>query len=468
MLAYSYNVKNNYNLEEIDINAAIDSEQGCITVDGKPTGIRLTQYPVFELEVRNQEQEKMGQHGIFDFYSFYGKRNIIFEGEIYAESHEQLVMIQNRVKRVFTLPSQPLKGINDGYVTIKWTDATGEEYFVNAKIQQDLNFSRSSGEKTSSRFYVSLKAESPYILTTEEYEATSLMGWRQGQMILPTFLPNNFNIVFNNLINIYQSGSADSLGKFRLYGPCTNPKITKLKEVFSYEELLSDFTFDWIGGEEDREFFQRNGLARKLISTNGAIETMEKTNTQDLSYLTNGEFINFYLYIDDIDKMDTTDNLIKFIETDGVDEFWADFSMGNKTLRTGWNYFSFLKDEFRRLGNPSWGDITKILISIKSTAGNTLEVTFDDLYQRTITYTERFLQIATTLSDLEYIDIDTMNGTVTKSGGEDLSGYLTLDSDWFQVEPKQNFFIYESDQSPLISWEYPTQQLLVKWRNSIL
>lgn len=465
MLAYSYNVKNNYNLEEIDINAAIDSEQGCVTVDGKPTGIRLTAYPMFELEVRNLEQEKMGQHGIFDFYSFYGKRNITFEGEIYAESHEQLVLLQNRIKRVFTLPSQPIKDVNDGYVTIKWTDATGTEYFINAKIQQDLNFSRTAGEKTSSRFYVSLKADVPYVLTTEEYEVSTFMGWRQGQMLLPTFLPNNFNIVFNNLINIYQAGSADSLGKFRLYGPCTNPKITKLKEVFSFEELISDFTFDWTGGEEDKEIFQRNGLARKLISTNGVIETMYKNNTQNLIP---GEFINFYLYIDDITKMDTTDNEIRFVENEGIDEFYAGFDLGNKTLRSGWNYFTLLKDEFRKIGNPSWGDIVKITCNIKATTGNTLEVTFDDLYQRTITYSERFLQIAISLGAGEYLDIDTSTGTITRGGSIDESGNLTLDSDWFQIEPKQNFLIYESDENPLLSWEYPTQPLIVKWRDSIL
>ena len=76
MLGYKYKLENLYNGETIDINSALDSEQSCLTVDGRPTGLRLTTYPTFELEVRNYEQEKTGQHGTFDFYSFYGKRNI--------------------------------------------------------------------------------------------------------------------------------------------------------------------------------------------------------------------------------------------------------------------------------------------------------------------------------------------------------------------------------------------------------
>lgn len=464
MLAYKYTLTNTFISESLEINGALDSPYPCVTIDGKPTGVRLTTYPKFEVEVRNEDINKMGQHGIYDFYSFYGKRSMVFEGEIFAESHSQLVRIQDRIKRIFTLPSQPIEGVNDGYINIKWTDSLGTEYQVNAKVENDIQFSRTIDEKTSCSFYIGLKADSPYFLSVEDRIQAGVMGWRQGMFILPAFLPNNFRVKYNNLINVYQKGSADAPGSFKLYGPSVNPKITRLQEVYSNEFLISDFTLGWIGGEEDRENFQLGGLARKLVSTNNVQEIMTYSQSMNLQ---DREFITCYFYIDNVANMATDGNYIMFREDTGK-EFIANLSLGNLTIRDGWNYFIMQKDRFDIIGTPSWQDITEVEIGVKSLPTKTVSITFDVLKERDIVFQESFLKINYSLSSGEYVEFNTRQGTIKKNGIIDLSGYLSLDSNWFQLLPKQNLLIYESESNPLLTYEFPTQPVEIKWNDAVI
>ena len=412
----------------------------------------------------------MGQHGIFDFFSFYGKRNITFEGIIIAEDHDQLIQIEQRLQRIFSLPSQPIEDTNDGYINIKWTDTFGTEYNIDAKIQQDLQFRRSVGNQTEASFFISLKSDNPLIFSVEEHEETGLMGWRQGQFIVPAFIPNNINIAYRNLINIYQNGTSDSPGKFRLHGPVTNPKVTRLQEVFTNEEQISNFVTGWVGGTDDIDNYQLGGKSQKLTSINGVQATMNLNQAIDIDFT---KFITLYFYIDDIDNIEpgdylTGENYIKFIETSGVREFVAELDLGNETLRNGWNYFILLKDQFKKIGTPSWNDITDVEISIKSTAGTTLNISFDDLKSRNIAFTEKYLELALTIASGDYIEFDTLNGTIKRNGTVDVSSNLSLDSNWFYLLPRQNLLLYESDTNPNITFEYPTQQFDVLWRDAIL
>jgi len=471
MLAYKYTVTNQFSGENILINAALDNDGSCKTVTGQPTGLRLTRYPVFELDIRNEDDEKQGQHGIFDYFSFYGQRNITFEGVIIAGNHEQLIEIENRVKRIFTLPAQPIANVNDGYILIEWEDALGVGWQIKAKIERDLRFSRETGVKTEASFYIDLKASDPFIVTQTEYSQTQLLGWRQSQFIVPAFLPNNFNFQINNLLNIYQGGTADSPWRALLYGPADNPKITRFFENVSDDTLISNFTEStWSGGTEDTDIFQSDSIARKLSSTNGVQDIMTISKSINLDYL---KFITFYFYVDYADNLEVGDyltgqNYIKFKENPGSDEFVLEFSEGNPTIRNGWNYFIILKDEFEKIGTPSWNNISEVEFSVKSKAGTMVNVTFDNLRSRNILFTESKLETAISLAAGEYIEIDILNGNVLKNGVTDVTGSVTLDSDFFTLLPKQNLLAYESDLNPRITWEYPTQPVEFYWRDSIL
>jgi len=465
MLAYSYKVTNPFTGESIDINAGLDNDGACTTVDGKPTGVRLTSYPGFELDVRSADEEKVGQHGIFSFPSFYNERDITFQGKIFAESHVQIVQIEERIKRIFALPSQPIEGVNDGFVLIEWTDALGNDWQINAKISSDVRFRRAVGVKTEADFFINLIASDPKIISQEEFQQDSLLGWRQSMFTVPAFLPNDFNFRLANVINIYRDGTGDAPWRARLYGPATNPKMTRFNESYDNETVLSDFVSGWVGGQEENVLFQTNGVARRLVSTAGVQETMSLTQAFDL---TSARYISFYLYIDDITKIDTTDNYIRFIENSGTDYFDIAFDFANPTLRDGWNYFYLLRQQFEITGNPSWNDITEIEFSIKATAGNDLNIIFDDLRLRDITFTENKLETLVTLGSTDYLDIDIDEGTVLKNGVQDVSGFVTVDSDFFSLLPRQNILLYESLESPPISWVLPTQLIEFKWNSVIL
>jgi hypothetical protein len=291
------------------------------------------------------------------------------------------------------------------------------------------------------------------------------MGWRQGMGILPMFLPNNISIAYNNLLNVYQAGSADAPATYRVYGACTNPKVTKFTEVFTNSTTLSDFSSGWVGGVEDTDIYQTGNCSRKLTSLVGAQDKMQFACSLDL---TSAEWITFFFYVDDVTKMDTTDNWVKFKETDGVHEFYIDYSVGNENIRNGWNYFRLLKDQFEITGAPSWDSITEIEFSIKATAGQTLNVNFGDLRLRDISHTEQKLELALSLLAGEYVDFDVQNGMVTKSDGTDVSGYLTYDSEWFFLSPRQNLFMYESDTNPLATWVMPSEVFALSWNDAML
>ena len=454
MLAYDYTFLNNFNGETFTIGINAEGDRVCDV--GR--GIMLQAYPTFELEVRNDQRNKAGQHGIWDFFSFYGKRNITFSGVILASSHSDLKAFQDKMKEVLTLPSQPLSNVNDGYVTISWIDADGGAWQLDAKIQRDIQFSRNIGNRLSCSFFLSMKADTPYIISTDSFTESQVLGWRGGQMLLSAFLPSKLNIKYNEVLNIYQAGTAEAPTTYRISGPGTDLKVTKLVESFFDTVVLSDFSSGWVGGVPDTTHFQTAGVARKLTST-GAQDTMTLTQAFDLN---GNDFITFYFFVDNIDNIAIGDytlgqNYIKFIDTSGVDEFVLEFEAGNDTIRNGWNYFIDLKHKFKTIGSPSWTSITAVEFSIKAKTGTTLNVTFDDLLHQDILFDlQQKLELNTTLTADQYVDFDVALGTITRNDGVDMSGYLTSDSSWFWISPRQNLLLCESsDNNPNVTYEFP-------------
>jgi len=160
MRGYSYTFTNNFTGQTFSIGLDEVGNEVCQSYNG----LLLQEYPVFEAEIRNEEQDRAGQHGIWDFFSFYWKRNVTLSGVILASSWSNLVHLQNLVKETLSLPAQPIQGTNDGYVNLKWTDAQGIEWNMNVKLTQDLQFSRPSGNRLRSTFFISLKSDSPYYI----------------------------------------------------------------------------------------------------------------------------------------------------------------------------------------------------------------------------------------------------------------------------------------------------------------
>jgi len=453
LIGYTYTFTNNYNNQSFSINLNDDGTVPC----SSGRGIMLTAYPDFNLVVRNDSRNKAGQHGTWDFFSFYGQRNVSFQGQIMGSTHADLMYFQQKMKTVLSLPSQPIDGVNDGYVTLTWTDAWGDVWQVSAKIQADLQFSRDLGHQTQGTFLLNLKASNPYIISTTTYTESGLRGWRDGGMYLPAYLPATLNVLYHDLVSIYQNGTSDAPGTYRVYGPGANLKITKLNPELANSITVSNFTTGWVGGTDDTTHYLNSEKARKLTST-GTQDTMQLPISIDLS---DEAYITFYFYVDDSDNFAIGDyisgqNYIKFINTAGVDEFALEFAMGNQTIRDGWNYFMVLKQQFEIIGTPSWGTITSVELSIKAKTSTTLNVTFDILLSTDITFTEQKLELNTALASNEYVDFNTLDGTMTKNDGTDMSVYLTSDSVWFYVNMGVNLFLCEStDANPITSYVLP-------------
>lgn len=279
MLSYLYRLENLQTGEYVDINAAPTAA----TQGAQPTGIILQQYPAFDLEVRSTEKTKSGQHGIWDFYSFYGKRTVSLQGIIVQTSHAAVYALQNKLRRILCLPAHPSL-TNDGYIKISWTDDNGVEWAVRGKIQQDVQFRRQLKNVNMSDFFFSFKCENPYILSTTLHTEVGLMGWRQGALFSPTFLPDNINVLYNNILQFYQKGTSEGPAVFRLYGDAVDPKITRFTEDVSDKTVISDFTSGWVGGTSDTVNFLTPSEGRKLTSTNGVASSMSLAGSFDFNY----------------------------------------------------------------------------------------------------------------------------------------------------------------------------------------
>jgi hypothetical protein len=86
--------------------------------------IALQDYPTFDLDIRNEEIPKDGQHGIWDFYSFYGRRLIVFSGVIVGEDEAHVVTLRDTLINVTKLPAQPRTGDDCVFHAKAATDST--------------------------------------------------------------------------------------------------------------------------------------------------------------------------------------------------------------------------------------------------------------------------------------------------------------------------------------------------------
>lgn len=206
-----------------------------ITINDRATDptkfIALQAYPSFEVDVRNDEINKEGQHGIWDFFSFYGKRVITFEGVIIGNDEEDVTEIKDLLQQVVELPAQPMTA-DDGTVIISWTDPRGRDVQTEAKITSPIRFNRNMREQYRLDFFLTLKSPNPVIESQELFEVNGLRGYEHGGMILPTALPFTLPHELINVLTINNQGNTVADITVRLYGsihfPINNPVITNL------------------------------------------------------------------------------------------------------------------------------------------------------------------------------------------------------------------------------------------------
>lgn len=208
--------------------------------------IALQDYPLFDVDVKNQEMDREGQHGIWDFNSFYGKRAISFSGVIIGETEADVETIRNQMLKVLSLPPVPANQ-TAGYVTIKWTDSNSNDWQIDAKVQSYPRFSRGMKQNLRLGFQVSLKAKNPEIQSQTLLSSSGLRGWQTGEFLLPLTLPTEIDLVFDNTLTIANAGTVQAHTIVRLYGETggiTNPKIYNktTNKLFKVNITLTDAT----------------------------------------------------------------------------------------------------------------------------------------------------------------------------------------------------------------------------------
>lgn len=212
-------------------------------------GIALQDYPVFDVDVKNSELDREGQHGIWDFFSFYGKRVITLTGVIFGTTEAQVETLRKQMLKVLTLSPIPTAA-NDGYCDVEWTDANGDAWQIEAKMQDYPRFDRSMKQKLRLKFILSLKAKDPEIESQDAIVTDGLRGWQTGDFGLPVILPSEFDLVYDNEMVITNGGTVQAHTVIRLSGEAggiTNPRIINgtTGAVFKVITTLADDT-KWV------------------------------------------------------------------------------------------------------------------------------------------------------------------------------------------------------------------------------
>jgi hypothetical protein len=208
--------------------------------------IALQDYPVFDVDIKNSEMDKEGQHGIWDFASFYGKRILTFSGLIIGQDEAHVEALKKQLLQATALPSQPDTS-NDGLVLVEWTDASGDSWQIYAKIDRAIRFDRQLRQKQRLSFVMTLKCPDPLIESQTEQTSSGTRGWQSGSLKLSSKLPAKFDLLYENSVVVVNNGNAQAHTTIRLYGEAggiTNPAIFSATtgKRFTVNTTLADST----------------------------------------------------------------------------------------------------------------------------------------------------------------------------------------------------------------------------------
>lgn len=232
MIGYRFTVTNPWNGESIVINDTTTDPANYVTIDESPLN---------EVAVRTSERDIAGRHGIKSYFSFYSGRNLSFQGKIVAASGSGMETLEQKLRKVFALPSLP-DSTSDGFLLIQWTDNAGATWQIYAKVSGAFIVRDYLGLKRVKDYLIQLRSESPFIVSQTLYSSTMQRYWEQGGLKLPTKLPAKINKVSYNEATIAVGGNYDSPPVFTITGPAINPKITQVAtgKFIQVEVTLAD------------------------------------------------------------------------------------------------------------------------------------------------------------------------------------------------------------------------------------
>lgn len=251
----------------------------------------LQDYPTFDVDIKNNESQKEGQHGIWDFFSFYGKRVVNFSGVIVGETEADVETLKLQLLKVISLPPIP-SNTNDGSILITWTDANGDDWQISTKLQGYPRFSR--GMKQGSRLYftLTLKAKNPEIESQAVSTASGIRGWQSTSLKLPAVLPIIFGSTYQNTLNVTNGGAISVHTTITLHGETggiTNPYIlnTTTGKLFKVNITLTDATKYIVIDSKNGTVVDQDGVDRSGLVDSASEYVMLVPGVNTLVYISN-------------------------------------------------------------------------------------------------------------------------------------------------------------------------------------
>lgn len=226
--------------------------------------IALQEYPGMEVDVKNSELDLDGQHGIWDFYSYFGKRVMTFAGVVIGTDEDAVETLRRQIVKTLALPAQP-DSEEDGYCTISWTDATGADWQIEAKIDRAPRFGRSLKQFYRLDFMLSFKSADPFITSGTDEVEEGARGFDDFGVQFPIVLPAVIGEIAVGAIEVENTGTVYAHTIIRLYGEAgsaiNNPTITNITtgKVFTVNVELAD----------DTEYIEINSKEGTVVDQDG-------------------------------------------------------------------------------------------------------------------------------------------------------------------------------------------------------
>lgn len=191
----------------------------------------ITESPISKLDVRTAETNRLGRHFVKTEFSFYGRRDLVFKGQIavFTGSESDIEEMMADMKKVLALPALP-NANNNGFVVVKWTDERGLAWQTNAKVTQDVEIKAVFGVPFVKEYTISLMCEDGIIYSQNTLSSSVDTAYYGGNLILPTILPATIESVWWNEMIANNAGNFTSPPVFRIYGEAVNPKITHVED----------------------------------------------------------------------------------------------------------------------------------------------------------------------------------------------------------------------------------------------
>lgn len=187
-------------------------------------------YPLqmFDSTVETQTDERLrpAQHGLFNTYTFMGKRVVHMEGDIFAASSADFLVKRQRLIGPF-IPTPEYGSRSVGYLQIKYTGLSETitcECYLDGLPQAPLEaLSPSRGT-----FAVTLQAFDPTLYGTTPLSAQSGVPGGGGGVSFPITFPVTFSggSSGNGDVNVTNVGNASVFPTIVITGPCVDPSLT--------------------------------------------------------------------------------------------------------------------------------------------------------------------------------------------------------------------------------------------------